>query len=598
MDLNLLTRSRRYAYFYPPKLMCIMTLTAFLLIIVGLKVKAEAVSQKISISEQNASLEKVFKVIRKKSGYLFIYNNESLRKAKPVTIQFHEAPLEQVLDKCFQGQPLAYSFLEKTIVVKTKEVLINNEKTTVELEIKGKVVDENGGALPGVTVALKGTAIGTITDSDGNYTLRVPENNGTLVFSFIGYTIKEAAINGQTVINLSLSPDARSLDEVVVAGYGTQKKSELTGAVASIKSDDLQKVATSSFTSAIQGKVPGVYISQTSGAPGGASSVRIRGVGTTGGNQPLYVIDGLPVSGGGMSIAGSSDRIDILSIINPNDIESIEVLKDAAAASIYGARAANGVILVTTKRGKEGQAKVNVDAYTGVQQLWRRPELLNAEEFATLANELYNNSGLTPNPEWANPAALGEGTDWIDQIFRTAPVQNYDFRVSGGSQKLTGALSLGYRDQQGTLIETWYKRYTGRITSDLKVNDKIRFGSSLAFALSQAKGQRNQDMGLGIVNLAQQYYPTLGPYEVANGSTTYYNTSGDNPLLRAQTLDNRLRDLRMYGNIFGELEIIPGLKWRTNVGIDVNNNRTTTWAPKVERGLYRNLQATLGENYS
>ncbi|MDQ6477240.1 TonB-dependent receptor [Dyadobacter sp. LHD-138] len=465
-------------------------------------------------------------------------------------------------------------------------------------EIKVTVLDSaSRTSLPGVNISVKGTTRGGATDVDGKFSINASSNE-TLVLSFIGYEKQEISVGTKSQINVLLHPSMTVLDELVVIGYGTQKRSELTGAVTSIKADDIQKVASNSFTSALQGKIPGVFINQTSGAPGGASSVRIRGVGTTGGNQPLYVVDGFPLGGGGMDISGSSDRIDGMSIINPNDIESIEVLKDAAAASIYGARAANGVILITTKRGKDGTTRVNLDAYTGIQQLWRKPEFLNATEFTTLANELYTNSGMTPNPEWANPASFGKGTNWINQVFGNAPVQNYDLRISGGSKKMTGALSLGYRDQQGTLIETWYKRFTGRITSDLKVSDKLRFGSSLAFALSRAKGQQNQEMRIGIFNLAQQFYPTLGPDDVVNGSSAYYTTQGDNPLLRAKSIDNQLKNMRVFGNIFGELEIIRGLKWKTNVGIDTDNNRNSTWEPKAERGHYRNLQATLGETYS
>ncbi|GEO07286.1 SusC/RagA family TonB-linked outer membrane protein [Adhaeribacter aerolatus] len=452
--------------------------------------------------------------------------------------------------------------------------------------------------LPGVTVAVKNTQMGTTTDERGRYQIPEVPNNAVLVFSFVGFKSLERPVGSNTTLDVTLEEDNAQLEEVVVVGYGTQKKREVTGAVASIKSEDITKVATNSFTSAIQGKVPGVFIAQTSGAPGGSASVRIRGVGTTGGNEPLYVVDGMPLGGGSMGISGSSDRVDGLSVINPNDIESIEVLKDAAAAAIYGARAANGVILITTKRGKEGQAKVSLDAYTGVQQLWKKPEFLNAQEFTTLANELYTNSGMTPNPEWANPASFGEGTNWIDQVFRTAPVQNYDVSVNGGTQKLKGALSLGYRDQEGTIMETWYKRYTGRASADLQANDKLSFGSSLSFSYSQAKGQQNQDLRIGIFNLAQQFYPTLGREDVVNGSSAYYTTQGDNPYLRAKSIDNQVNNFRVFGNAFGVYEIIPGLKFRSSVGLDVNNNRASTWEPRAERGHYRNLQATLGETYT
>ena len=390
-----------------------------------------------------------------------------------------------------------------------------------------------------------------------------------------------------------MKEDSEALDEVVVIGYGTMKKKELTGSVSSLKAGDIVKVASNSFTNAIQGKIPGVQITQSSGAPGAGGSVRIRGIGTTSGNDPLYVVDGMPIGGSNMSISGSGDNISGLSIINPNDIESIEVLKDAAAAAIYGARAANGVILITTKRGHEGLAKVNYNGYVGMQQLWKKPEFLNATEFATLANELFANSGMEPNPEFANPSSLGKGTDWIDAIFRTALTQNHDLSVSGGNKNTQASLSLGFLDQDGTMIETWYKRYTGRLTVDLKANDHLKFGSTLAFTYTQAKGQRNNELRVGIFNLAQQMYPHLGLDDVIDGSTAYYTSQADNPVLRAKSIDNRMENMRVYGNAFGEIEIFKGLKFRSSIGFDMFTTKNTSWQPKIQRGHYRNLQATL-----
>jgi TonB-linked SusC/RagA family outer membrane protein len=463
------------------------------------------------------------------------------------------------------------------------------------IDVSGKVLDRsNQLTLPGVSIKIKGSNLGAVTDVNGSFRVAA-KSTDTLIFSFIGYQSQQVAINNQAVLKVQLDPESSALNEVVVVGYGTQRRKDLTGAISSIKSEDLAKVATPSFTSAIQGKIPGVYVSQTSGAPGGSSSVRIRGVGTTGGNQPLYVVDGFPISSGSMGTGRSTDKVDGLSVVNPNDIESIEVLKDAASAAIYGSRAANGVILITTKRGKEGQAKVNFNSSAGIAQLWRKPEFLNAEQFATLANELYTNSGMTPNPEWANPASFGAGTNWIDQVFRDAPVQNYDFSASGGTQKLKAAVSLGYLDQDGTMIETKYKRYTGRFTADLTASDKLSFGGSLAYTITQSQGQQNQVMNYGIFNLAQQFYPTLGPDAVINGSSAYYTTQGDNPVLRARSMDNRLKSSRVFGNVFGVYEILPDLKFRTSLGIDNDNNRNTSWEPTAERGHYRNLQAYLSE---
>ncbi|MGN0019462.1 MAG: SusC/RagA family TonB-linked outer membrane protein [Sphingobacterium hotanense] len=468
-------------------------------------------------------------------------------------------------------------------------------KVYAQEKLSGRVTDSNNQPLAGVTVRVKDGSASASTNNAGEFEIAGQLQGKTLVFTYVGYVPKEVTVANNSNLQVILESEQANLEEVVVVGYGTQRRKELTGSISSVKASDLEKVATNSFTSAIQGKVPGVTITQTSGAPGGSSSVRIRGVGTTGGNQPLYVIDGFPVGGGNIGISGSSDQVDGMSIVNPNDIESIEVLKDAAAASIYGARAANGVILITTKRGKEGVTSVDVNAYTGFQSLWKKPKFLNAEQFATLANELYKNSNMAPNPEWANPASLGEGTNWINEVFRTAPMYNLDVSMTGGNQKIKNALSLGYRDQTGTLIETWNKRYTGRANVDIQANERLKFGGSMAFTYTQGKGQQNEDFRLGIFNLAQQFYPTLGLEDVVSGSSAYYSTQGDNPYLRAKTDENYLRNMRLYGNAFGELTIMEGLKFRSSVGLDFNSNRTSTWEPKVQRGFYSNPQAVLGE---
>lgn len=586
----------------PKKLLLVMKLTAFLVLLFTVQVTATVYSQnkKLSLNMQGNTIKEVLQQIEAQSEYRFIYENEKVNLDTKVSIRVTDEVVEKILKQLFEKDGVSYSITENNLILinpsgqQIKNSVRESNGIQQQKMVSGKVTDSSGGSLPGVSVAVKGTTNGTITDSDGNFKLLNLPVNAFLQFSFVGMKTQEIKVGSQTTIDIVLAVETVGIEEVVAVGYGTQRKKDLTGALSSIKAKDLVNVSSPSFTSSIQGKIPGVYVSQTSGAPGGSSSVRIRGVGTTGGNEPLYVIDGFPIGGGAASIAGSSDKVDGLSIINPNDIESIQVLKDAASAAIYGARAANGVILITTKRGKEGNAKVALNASTGVQQLWKNPEFLNAEEFATLANELYKNSGMTPNPQWANPSSLGKGTNWIDLVFRNAKMQNYDLSISGGTQKLKTSLSLGYLDQDGTMIETFYKRYTGRVTADLKVNDKLDFGGSLAFTVTQAKAQQNSVMNYGIFNLAQEMYPTLGPNDVIGGSSAYYTTQGDNPLLRAQSMDNQLKDSRVYGNAFGEYKIRNGLKFKTNLGIDSNNDTNTSWNPSASRGFYVNPQAVLG----
>lgn len=549
------------------KIKRIMKITLMFILVGILQISATTYAQehRISVSVENGTFYDVVSQIEKQSEFMFFYRSEEIDNSQRINLKAKNKLISDILHEITNNNNLAYNITGKHIIItKIKDQSIRQSIR----KITGIITDDKGEPIVGANVVEKGSTNGTITNVDGNFTIDVSEGSVLLV-SYVGYDTYEIKVTDKTSYNIALKEDSEALDEVVVIGYGTMKKKELTGSVSSLKAGDIVKVASNSFTNAIQGKIPGVQITQSSGAPGAGGSVRIRGIGTTSGNDPLYVVDGMPIGGSNMSISGSGDNISGLSIINPNDIESIEVLKDAAAAAIYGARAANGVILITTKRGHEGLAKVNYNGYVGMQQLWKKPEFLNATEFATLANELFANSGMEPNPEFANPSSLGKGTDWIDAIFRTALTQNHDLSVSGGNKNTQASLSLGFLDQDGTMIETWYKRYTGRLTVDLKANDHLKFGSTLAFTYTQAKGQRNNELRVGIFNLAQQMYPHLGLDDVIDGSTAYYTSQADNPVLRAKSIDNRMENMRVYGNAFGEIEIFKGLKFRSSIGFDM-----------------------------
>lgn len=579
------------------KVFLIMKITFTIIILsINLSWAASGYSQtdQLSIDVKQKSVREVFSTLEKASGYRFFYNDNFNYLDKMVNINAKNQNIHQILNAIFDKTDFEYKILENKLVV----VSIKEELLQAKNKIVGKVTDESGALMAGVTVSIKGTTKAVVTNEYGIYSISITEKDKVLVFTFIGMKKQEVTIGGRSNINVVLESEASKLNEVVVVGYGTKLKKDLTGSISSINSKDLQKFASSNFTSALEGKVAGVIITQTGGAPGGATSVRMRGIGTTGENRPLYVIDGVPMDGGGLSIPNSSYQVDGLSSVNSNDIESVEILKDAAASAIYGSRAANGVIIITTKRGKEGKLNVDFNAYTGFSQLWKTPEFLNATEFATMANELYTNSGLTPNPEWANPSSFGKGTNMVDKIFRNAQLQNYDFSVSGGNKNLKARLSLGYNDQDGTMIETSYKRYTGRATVDLKASDKFNFGGSISFASTKSKGQNTNSMQGGIFNLAQQFFPTLGAESAFYGDALYYTKDGDNPILKANSIDNELYNTRVIGNIFGEYEIIPNLKFKTSVGIDASFNRTYAWEGKIERGYYIHPQASLSENFS
>lgn len=557
------------------KITRIMKITAILILAGILQVSAVTYAQehRISVAVENGTFYDVVSQIEKQSEFMFFYKSEEIDNNQRFNLAVKNKLVSEILSEITRNNSLTYKIVDKHIII-TK---VNNlSKGQSIKKVTGVITDDKGEPIVGANVIEKGSTNGTVTNVDGNFTIDVSEGS-ILLISYVGYDTYEIKVTAKTSYNIVLKEDSEALDEVVVVGYGTMKKKELTGSVSSLKAGDIVKVASNSFTNAIQGKIPGVQITQSSGAPGAGGSVRIRGIGTTSGNDPLYVVDGMPIGGGNMSISGSGDNISGLSIINPNDIESIEVLKDAAAAAIYGARAANGVILITTKRGHEGLAKVNYNGYVGMQQLWKKPEFLNATEFATLANELFANSGMEANPEFTNPSSLGMGTDWINAIFRTALTQNHDLSVSGGNKNTQASLSLGFLDQDGTMIETWYKRYTGRLTVDLKANDHLKFGSTLAFTYTQAKGQQNNELRVGIFNLAQQMYPHLGLDDVIDGSTAYYTSQADNPVLRAKSIDNRMENMRVYGNAFGEVEIFKGLKFRSSIGFDMFTTKNTSW---------------------
>jgi TonB-linked SusC/RagA family outer membrane protein len=318
------------------------------------------------------------------------------------------------------------------------------------IAVKGKVTDEKGEASPGVTVLLKGTTNGTTTDANGNFSLEVPTGTGTLVVSFMGYKTQEVALNNRTSVNISLAPDTKALEEVVVVGYGTQRAQDVTGAVAPISMKNVQDQAVAGLDQAMSGQIAGVQISSSNGVPGGGPAIQVRGVGAVGaGSQPLYVVDGFPLA------TTSGQTSNPINDIPPQDIESITVLKDASATAIYGSRGANGVVMITTKKGKSGKAKVQLGAYTGWQQVpdKGRPDLMNAREFAQFRQEAISDlirSTQNRDPTQAdipeiyrNPAALGEGTNWFEEMIRVAPMQDVNLSISGGYENVSSYVSAG-----------------------------------------------------------------------------------------------------------------------------------------------------------
>jgi TonB-dependent starch-binding outer membrane protein SusC len=461
--------------------------------------------------------------------------------------------------------------------------------------VSGKITDTSGEPLPGANVLEKGTTNGTTADVNGQYTINVSPGS-TLIFSFIGYLPEELPVNTQTTINMALTPDIQQLDEVVVIGYGTAEKKDITGSIASVKRDELKGASINTFDQMLQGRVPGVVFNQASGAPGGLSSIRIRGSSSiNAGNEPLYVIDGMPIinDDDGASVgAARGSSLNALASLNPDDIESMEVLKDASATAIYGARGANGVILVTTRRGKAGQSRLNVDTYYGVQQVIKKLDVLNAKEYAFLINEARYANGLAP---LYDPATIGKGTDWQDEIFRTAPVMNLNLSATGGSEKTTYAISGSYYKQDGIIIKSDFERYSLRVNIDTKISDKFKLGNNLSVSHLTNNGVLTEDGGIltGAVSAALSFNPML-PVKDASGNYTYTddrNTNLGNPVAEIMRSENQRQGSRMLGNLFAEYELIKGLTARVSLGADAFFNKENFFSPP---GLFK-TRASKGE---
>lgn len=470
------------------------------------------------------------------------------------------------------------------------------------IEISGTVTDMmTGETLPGVNIMEKGTSRGVATDINGAYSINVASTESILVFSYIGYLTEEIEVNDQRIINIALSPDVMSLEEFVVVGYGQQSKRVITGSISSIDSESLQIVPVTSLDQAIQGKASGVLVTQNSGAPGGGVSLRIRGIfSVTGGNEPLYVVDGVPLNTNPMQVAttAGTQMGNALATINPNDIESIEILKDASAAAIYGARAARGVVLITTKRGKSGEGSIEFDAYRGIQTLRKDIETANATQWADYQNYLYDTGPGNANPEWADPTVLGVGTNWQSEIFGPAAVENYNLRFSGGTDRNTYSISANYYDQDGIILNSNFKRYSLRANTDNKVRDWFHSGSSIFIGRSDDFYVNTDDEFHSVITEALRQSPAL-PLRHEDGRFAgpfgAYLPEIDNPVAKHTEKDQRLLRNKIIGNIYGEILFSDHLKLRSNFGIDYSNTNQVWFEPSFQRDGLSSQTARLNE---
>lgn len=493
--------------------------------------------------------------------------------------------------------------------------LTNISNAQTSFTIKGVVKGFDGQPIPGVSVLIKNTSNGNVTDFDGNYSISKVNTGDILVFSSIGFTQKEIKINNQIVINVVLTESVTNLDEIVVVGYGTAKKKDLTGAVSSIKASDIAEQPVANVDQLLQGQVSGITVTRASGQPGGAVSVRIRGVtSVTGSNEPLYVIDGVLVNSAGSNsfnfsqFGGASGQTEVspLSTLNPADIESIEILKDASAAAIYGSQASNGVVLITTKRGKNGVTKVTLDAYSGIQSVPRTYDLMNLREYAQFNNEARATIGQEPLPQFKNPAILGEGTDWQDAIFREALITSNQLSITGGNESTKYYTSVNYFNQEGIVINTDFRRYGMRLNLDHKFSDKFKIGNNINFSNSLENVVLN-DASNGIIATALQQSPDIpvrlsdGTFGAPNQQLGLGTDNAVNPVAWADVRKTSLERFKINGNFFIETKLAEGLTFRSDMGYDYNTSRSEAFNPTYEfGGIINNVNTSvksLGESF-
>lgn len=568
-----------------PKILLKMKLLSFFILVSAITtIAANSYSQqaKFNISFRDVTVKEVLQKIEDSSEFIFLYSEKSVNVDRKVDINVTNQTIDVVLDQLFNGTKNYYeirnrqiSILEKGLVDLPFSMRNANDLDQQFKTVTGKVTDTTGASLPGVSVVIKGTTSGVITDTDGKYALaRVPENS-VLQFSFVGMKTQEISVDGKMNINVILAEETVGIEEVVAIGYGTIKKRDLTGAVGSVTNEAVTAISPSTFSQSLQGQISGVQVTSISGRPGADVSVRVRGVGTINNNDPLYIVDGTPIYGAFNSI-------------NPADIESMEVLKDASSTAIYGTRGANGVIIITTKRGKEGKAKLSYDAYTGLQSPINRLELLNAKEFALYTNEMRAAQKVDPlTADWAYPDNIPGGidTDWQAEILRNAVVQNHNLTISGGGNGTLYNISGNYLNQDGIIKNSDFRRYSIRANTDAKITNRIRFGSSMAYSYT-VEGLVGSG---GTLTQALQQIPTI-PVKFEDGSwggnpgLKDLYTDAANPVSRLTLNKNDQFRNRFLGNAFVEITLMDGLVLKPMYSVDFSNRRNKSFSPNFTEG--------------
>lgn len=561
------------------KVLRIMKLTFFLILLSVVTVfatKTYSQTKVLNLNMKNSTIKEVLKSIENQSEFVFMYSERLIDVNRKVSVSHKNNKIEEVLEELFSGTDITYRIKDRFILLTPPEVG-GNDFAADQQTVSGTVRDETGQPLPGVTVVVKGTTQGTVTNANGVYTLTNIPVDATLVFSFVGMRTQEVQVGNQKLIDVELEVDAIGIEEVVAIGYGTMRKSDLTGSVSQVKTERLESVPVYNMEEALKVGAAGVRVSQNSGNPGARIEVRIRGGNSMiGDNQPLYVVDGFPVTGG-------------INFLNPADIESVDILKDASATAIYGSRGANGVVIITSKRGQKGQeSRIELNSFYGIQQELKRYDLLNASEYAIIANEWLKNEGQPPAfdvNQVGNP-----GTDWWDLIFRQAPVHNHTLTFSGSSEKTRYSLSGNYYDQLGIIENTGVRRGSARLNLDHELKDWLSMSLNMQlsgreeFSVPVDNGNRgNSIFAVGVLAAP----PTVDPYD-ENGVPTriehsypFVSNTLQNPLIYAGDYKNRTFGHGILANLALDFKIDPTLSLKTLVGLQDGHTLNTYFQPII-----------------
>tara|TARA_R110000868_G_scaffold21640_7_gene89747 strand:+ start:19595 stop:23023 length:3429 start_codon:yes stop_codon:yes gene_type:complete len=561
---------------------------------------------KISLDLKNVSIGELIDEIESSSEFRFIYKIKDVNLNRSISIKVKKESINKILNEVFFKTNTSYTIVDRQIfLIEKEEPIIQKQvanesnkinKSSQSFTVSGTILDNYGSPLPGANILEKNTANGTQTDFDGNFTLNTSSKDAILVITYIGFITQEIAVNSQSNISIQLKEDTATLEEVIVVGYGTLKKTLVTGASVQVSGDDLVKRNTANAIQALQGQSPGVQITSTSGQPGESLNVVIRGVGSTSGSNPLYVVDGI--------LTGD------ISYLNNSDIESISILKDAASAAIYGSQASNGVVLVTTKKGKRGaSAQITFDQFYGLQSVARKVDLLNPTEYAVMVNEAAVNSGKNPYFTNAEIATLGTGTTWMDEMFvDNAATQNYSVGATGGSENSIYSSSLSYFGQEGIVGGkdlSNYERYNFRFNSEHKLyNDIVTFGENLSFAYTNKNGIGVGNQYNNSLRSAFRVSPLLPMYD---SEGNYYNTSSDSaPWLSGSANSyaemvynnqNESNTQKLLGNVYLQIEPIKNLTFKTTLGLDYYAGEGHSFSPIYELSIYSNrIQDNTSQN--